>query len=247
MRKRRKHEEHEEHADETWLVPYSDILTLLLALFIVLFASSQIDATKLKAIEASFRQAFSGYSGILESGQAPIPDMTPSSPQTPQAELAEKELSKLTSLQENVNRYIAQNNLQGQIDTMITDEGLVFEVKNELLFKPGEATISTAAIPLLTKIADLLGMMTQQVAISGHTDDTSINTPEFPTNWDLSSKRAINVMRGLLRFNPELSPQRFSAIGHGEYKPIVPNITPENRNKNRRVEIMIVRTYPILK
>lgn len=247
MANKRKKEEHEEHMDETWLVPYADILTLLLALFIVLFASSQIDSAKFKAIETAFKQAFQGNAGILDSGQNPIPLPEPATPQQSSPENINKENNNLKSLQDNINRFIAQNNLQGKIDTSITDEGLVFEINNELLFNRGGAQLGTNIQPLISKIADLLSMTTQQIIISGHTDDRPINTEEFPSNWDLSSKRAINVMKSILAQNQYLQPQRFSAIGYGEYRPTAPNITEENRTKNRRVEILLVRTYPIIK
>ncbi len=85
--------------------------------------------------------------------------------------------------------------------------------------------------------------MPQKVVVSGHTDNIPINTAEFPTNWDLSSKRALNFMKYLLSQEPKLQPARFSAIGHGEYRPAAANTTPEGRAQNRRVEVLIVRTH----
>lgn len=247
MARKRKNAGHEEHTDETWLIPYSDILTLLLALFIVLFASSQIDQEKFKAIESAFKQVFGGSTGIMDAGPSPVPGQAPENASPASAENVKKENSQLTSVQDNINKFIAENHLTGKIDTILTDEGLVLEIRNETLFRPGSASLSLESQPLISKIADILGTLTESIVISGHTDDTPINTPRYPSNWDLSSARAINVMKDILNLNKELHPQRFSAIGYGEYRPIVPNITEANRAKNRRVEILIVRTYPIIK
>ena len=91
-------------------------------------------------------------------------------------------------------------------------------------------------------MAEGLLQIPQQVLISGHTDNMPINTMEFPSNWDLSSKRALNVMKYMLYNTPELKPERFSAIGYGEYRPMGPNTTEEERSKNRRVEVLILRS-----
>ena len=93
------------------------------------------------------------------------------------------------------------------------------------------------------KIADLVGGIDQSILISGHTDNVPINTARFPSNWDLSSQRALNVMKFILASNPKLKPERFSAIGHGEYRPLVANDNEQNRAKNRRVEVLVQRKY----
>jgi chemotaxis protein MotB len=92
-------------------------------------------------------------------------------------------------------------------------------------------------------VANMLATLPQQVVISGHTDNMPINTYEFPTNWDLSAKRAVNFMKYLLAANNTLKPERFSATGHGEYRPAATNATAEGRASNRRVEVLIVRKY----
>jgi chemotaxis protein MotB len=89
----------------------------------------------------------------------------------------------------------------------------------------------------------MLNTINQKVIIGGHTDNSRISTPEFPSNWDLSSKRSVNFMKYLFQREPTLRPERFSAVGYGEYQPLVPNYTDEGRQRNRRVEIMILRNY----
>jgi chemotaxis protein MotB len=242
MAKKQHHEEHEEHPDETWLVPYSDVLTLLLALFIVLFAMSQIDATKFQAMSESFSIAFSGSLGVLSGQPMIMPLPQPAAGEERSQE--EKETDQLQELQEKLQGIIDSQNLSGQLETRMVEEGLLITIKDELFFRSGSASILPTSEPLAKALATLLTTISQKVAISGHTDNIPISTPEFPTNWDLSSKRAVNFLRYMLERETLLRPERFSAIGYGEYRPLMPNSTAVNRERNRRVEVLIMRDYP---
>lgn len=232
MGKNREH--HEEHIDETWLIPYSDLLTLLLALFIVLFASSSIDVKKFNAMKEAFNIIFDGNKGILQNG-------------VPSNDVIEKiaierdtyELKELTQLKQEFDQYIAQNNLSDKLETRISGDYLVITIREEVLFDSGSAEIRPEAKEKVSAIANiLLDHPECEVVISGHTDNVPIHNKEFETNWDLSSKRALNFMKLLLKDNG-LDPKRFSAIGYGEYRPIASNATAEGRAKNRRVEVAI--------
>jgi chemotaxis protein MotB len=242
MAKKHRHEEHEEHADETWLIPYADLLTLLLALFIVLFAMSQIDATKMQAMAESFSVAFNGSLGVLGGQPLLIPMTQPAEGEEKSRE--EKETEQLQQLQENLRGLIGTLELTGQLETRMVEEGLLITIKDEFLFRSGSATLLSSSEPVAKGIATLLTTISQKVAISGHTDNIPISTPEFPSNWDLSSKRAVNFLRFMLERESLLRPERFSAIGYGEFRPVVPNSTAINRERNRRVEILIMRDYP---
>lgn len=254
-RRRHSSEEHEEHVDETWLVPYSDILTLLLALFIVLFASSQVDQKKFEQMAQAFNSAFQGNPSIFESVRT-VPQPTESQPQTldkvpsvlstignERASNFQQETAQLLEAKRKIDKYIEDNNLTGGFGTMLTDDGLLVRIKDSALFESGRADMVPAAREYATAIAKMLAALPQKVVISGHTDNVPINTAEFPTNWDLSSKRALNFMKYLLAQEPKLQPARFSAIGHGEYRPAAANTTPEGRAQNRRVEVLIVRAH----
>lgn len=232
---------HEEHADETWLVPYSDILTLLLALFIVLFASSQVDAKKFAAVANSFGAAFSSPFSSAPGGQYSIKPPGGGPPQTEMTP-AQIEMSQLASVKGQLDVYIKDRQLSGDLETTITDQGLMVRIRERALFASGSADLYPEAQEITRKMAELLSQIPQQVLISGHTDNMPINTMEFPSNWDLSSKRALNVMKYMLYNTPELKPERFSAIGYGEYRPLAPNTTEEERGKNRRVEVLILRS-----
>jgi chemotaxis protein MotB len=234
----------EEHINESWLIPYSDLLTLLLALFIVLFASSQIDQKKFQQIARSFNTALTGGTGVLDF-ESPIEPETPPSPSKQEHKQQQKNLNKedkeeLHAVQEKIDTYIAQKHLNGKLQTSLTDEGLAITILNDILFDSGSAEVRPKDRKLAKEISQLLVMNPpRNIIISGHTDNVPIHNAQFASNWELSVMRAVNFMKILLE-NPELDPRWFSAKGYGEFKPVAPNNTPEGRMKNRRVEILIL-------
>jgi chemotaxis protein MotB len=257
-RKRKKREE--EHMDETWLVPYSDILTLLLALFVILFAMSSVDAQKFTILSRAFNEMFTGGTGILKySSTVPIgptdiknvskKDLKQSQSQPGNAETAQKDQAnleayqkdqqELTAIQTKVNTYIQNANLTNQLQTSLTSEGLLITIGDNVLFDSGSAEVRSQELQLANEISNLLVMdPPRNVIISGHTDNVPIKNSKYASNWELSVMRAVNFMRLLLQ-NPNLNPEWFSAKGFGEYQPVATNDTPEGRAKNRRVEILI--------
>ncbi len=252
---RKKKEHHEEHADETWLIPYADLLTLLLALFIVLFASAQVDQKKFDQIAASFNVAFNGSPALLESPKPPQPENSQANPAVPQIPavmtamngINEKaymqETAQLIELKKMLDKYIVDNGLSGDLSTTLTDDGLMIRIQDTALFPSGSAELRAESRRFGTQIAKLLSPLTQKVTVSGHTDTVPINSREFPSNWELSSRRAVNFMRFLMAQETGLRPERFSATGYGEYRPMAGNDTVEGRAANRRVEVFIQRNY----
>jgi chemotaxis protein MotB len=247
-RRRRRSEYHEEHMDETWLVPYSDILTLLLALFIVLFASSQIDQKKFEQIAQSFSSAFGAGSPAVFEGARVQPQIStqPSMDQigdpSTKGQGYLQENAQLLEVKQSLDKYIQDNHMGGDLQTVLTGEGLMIRIKDTALYPSGSAELLPQSRRMGTAIAKMLVPLKQKVTISGHTDNVPINTAEFPSNWDLSSKRALNFMKFLLA-QEKLEPERFSAIGYGEYRPLAPNNTGEGQQTNRRVEVLILRSY----
>lgn len=260
----RKHKEHhEEHADETWLVPYSDLLTLLLALFIVLFATGKMDEKKLGEIGRSFHIAFGGGGMTMVSFDKVAPQVVPpevspatvnpdfpnkfavfqtavSSSNAPTQE-AMRETVQLLQLKEAIDRYIREHGLTGQLESISTDDGVRLRIRESALFPSGEANLRPESQKLAADIAKLLVGLPQQIVVAGHTDNVPINTGQFPSNWELSGQRAINFMRFLLTRESSLRPENFSAVGYGEYRPLKPNASEEGRSQNRRVEVWIIR------
>lgn len=256
-------ENHEEHADETWLVPYADLLTLLLALFIVLFAMGKTDEKKLGQMGRSFHVAFGGGGTTLFPFDHLAPQLVPGEnpPATTNRDMPYKfevssaaprngemptqavlrETVQLLQLKEAVDRYIRMQGLVGELEAQSTEEGVRLRIRDSALFPSGEAYLRPESQKLAADIAKLLVGLPQQIVVAGHTDNVPINTTQYPSNWELSGTRAINFMRYLLSQEPSLKPGNFSAIGYGEYRPIRPNNTDENRSKNRRVEVWIIR------
>jgi chemotaxis protein MotB len=247
MIRKKKHLNKEEHIDETWLIPYADLLTLLLALFIVLFASSSIDAEKFKQLAESFNSSFNSGTGLMDY-PSPIPKEQSQSLNKEDARnktnenpnFDENDRAELADLQFKMNDYINDNQLDNQIKTELTDEGLLLTILNGTTFDQGKAEIKLAKRDLVRDISDLLVSGVQRkIIVAGHTDNTPIHNSSFDSNWDLSGLRAVNFLTILLE-NKELDPSNFSAQGFGEYKPIDTNNTPEGRAENRRVEILIL-------
>ncbi|GIN63748.1 motility protein B [Robertmurraya siralis] len=243
--KRRKKEQHDDHVDESWLIPYADILTLLLALFIVLFSMSTIDAQKLEQLSQAFNQAFTGGTSILDYPN-PMPEEDAQALDDIEAEknkestAARIEQLELENIQKKVNAYINENNLTDKLETSLTDEGLLLTIRDNVLFASGSAEVRQEDIHTANEISELLVMSPpRNIIISGHTDNVPISNPHFESNWELSVMRAINFMKIVLK-NEKLDPAWFSAKGFGEFQPIASNDTSEGRAKNRRVEVLIL-------
>ena len=245
MARKKRAKPHAEEASEAWLLPYSDLLTLLLALFICLFAMSQTDQKKVTEMAQAFRAAFNSggpsFFNKMGPNEGRMADIPYDEDRGNSAYI--QEAKQLEQVQKQMEEYIQQNNLQDVLSTQMTEEGLMIRIGERALFASGSAALGNQAQQIVPVVAGLLGSVNERVLISGHTDNVPINTAQFPTNWDLSSARALNFMKYTLAQNAGLDPRRFSAVGYGEYRPIATNDTEAGRQQNRRVEILIARNY----
>jgi len=258
---RYRREEHEEHPNETWLVPYADLLTLLLALFIVMYAMSSVDAQKFQEMRQAFSIAFNSGIGLLDQSAAyvSVDQMTNATDTlrlsgskgnareggTPSeaAKQAEQELHEFEKLRDELSEYIRQNNLTTQLDVQLNHSALMIVISDNALFASGKADLTPEARQLGVAIGQMLkNFPGYEISVNGHTDNQPINTFEFESNYELSAKRAINFMRVLIEAG-DLDPRLVSATGYGEYQPVADNSTPEGRAKNRRVEVSIIRKF----
>jgi len=245
---RRKKEKGEHEFNETWLLPYSDLMTLLLALFIVLFASSAVDAQKFQSMSKVFSEIFTGGTGIVDyesieqkNGEE-LADETKEKLEKAkeQTKVSVDEQTTLSATQERVNQYILEKGLTGQLKTSLTSEGLLVTINDSVLFDSGSAEVREEDIAIAKEISDLLVIdPPHNVIISGHTDNVPIQNSNFSSNWELSVMRAVNFMKIILE-NEQLDPRMFSAKGFGEFQPIASNDTEEGKAKNRRVEVLIL-------
>lgn len=230
------------HANsERWLLTYADLITLLLIYFIVLFAMSKIDDNKYHKMYDSLTNAFnvipsnSGADNAVLTGQ---PDVM----QAPFPLYHEKGRS---SEDKQFHRIVAQLKQigksvhKGGLDVRMTSRGVVISIEDNTLFAPGSATLDPIAYSTLDQVCAVLRTATNNIRVEGHTDNTPIHTAEFPSNWELSTARATNVLHYLID-RGHLLPSRLSAAGYGEYFPRVPNTTKANRAKNRRVDIILL-------
>jgi len=240
MARKSKKKKHDEHVDESWLLPYSDLMTLLLALFIVLFASSSIDQAKLTKMSNVFNDILEGGSGIMDhSSVVEIPETAHDGVTTEEAAYLQDQ-KELKEIQEQLDNFIAVNELESTFSTKMTDEGLLITIRDSILFDPGRAEVKQDYVNIAAELSKILQLDPDRyIVVTGHTDNIPQNTSEFSSNWELSVMRAVNLMKMIIDSNPELNPKYFSAKGYGEFNPIASNDTAQGRAQNRRVEVLI--------
>lgn len=265
-KKRRGHDDHEsEHADERWLVSYADMITLLMAMFLVMWSMASVNTTKFESLAASLREAFSGK--ILPGGESvmrpgnqsaaeqasptpPIPTIVPvTSPEAAsqgqsdgrRSDAAQQEAEDLERLKREIDRWSAERGLSSQIRTTVARRGLVVTVlTDKVLFASGSADVKPAADGLLDALARLLKTQVRNpIQVEGNTDNVPVSG-RFPSNWELSTARATAVVRMLI--GRGVNPDRLAATGYADRHPIATNATEAGRRTNRRVELVVLRT-----
>ena len=225
-----------------YMATYGDLVTLLMCFFVLLFAFSSIDAQKFEAVMESFQ----GSAGVLEGGkslsEAPfVFDAMPESKQESQDTIIDQ--NKLSELKEQVEQYISDNQMQAEVDVQLEARGLVIRFKDNVLYDSGSAEIKLASYDILDFLSSLLNtdeFVNEQIRVEGHTDNVPIKTVLYPTNWELSTHRASNVVKFFIE-RAQMSPERLSASGYSEYHPIATNETAEGRASNRRVDIVVIK------
>jgi chemotaxis protein MotB len=240
----KKHSEEHEGGDERWLVSYSDFITLLFVLFVVLYSISQVDVTKYKILAESMRAAFSSggavkvVSNSINSGgggtdanSVPDPIVIPGMPEkAPQSEDVAHQLTSMLSSMNVGNGVSVQTNI----------EGVLISLSEKLIFYPGTATLYPEAYPVLDSIIQMLNSIDNDLRIVGYTDNTPPSDSRYANNFELSVGRALVVSEYLI--NAGINPERITVSGKGEYSPIFPNDTNEHKAMNSRAEIVII--YP---
>ncbi|EEG76519.1 OmpA/MotB domain protein [Dethiobacter alkaliphilus AHT 1] len=213
------------------MTTYSDMVTLLLAFFVLLFSYSVIDVIKFQQIMSSIQVSFLGQDGIMESS------LDPSRGEMIELAVDHKFEDVLMTYLE-VKSHLQEEGLANIIDVRIEDRGVVLEIQDRLLFDTGRAEIRPEARELLVKVAGILANVPNQIIVEGHTDNVPIQTAQYPSNWELSVDRAVRVVRYLSE-RQDIDPERFLATGYGEFQPVASNETVQGRAKNRRVNIVI--------
>lgn len=215
-----------------WMVTYSDLVTLILVFFILLFSMSQIDIIKFKAITQSYREHF------LDFYPSIIPLENPAGVDTEQPDKDKASEDSLKNLLVEVQSFLDKNGLEDVIIANRTERGVVLVLQEQVLFDPGEANLIGDSHEFLNKVGELLTNLPNMVKVEGHTDDVPMNSYRYPSNWELSAARASSVIKFFIE-NHKIDSSRFIAVGYADTRPIVSNSDSENRKKNRRVEIII--------
>lgn len=222
-----------------WLLTYVDMITLLLALFILLYSMSQTDVAKFKAAAESVRAALGGPQQrvmILPPSGGATPRPIGKGPRPLEGSPPSRPVYDVTQVLEALRRQGIQQNLH----VLEANAGVVIRLQDDVLFETGKADLRADAVPIIGRIASLLAQLRgYTVRVEGHTDNRPIATPEFPSNWELSTARALSVVRALIADG--IDPHMLSAAGDGEFHPIETNDTPEGQAHNRRVEVVISR------
>ncbi|AHM56653.1 hypothetical protein EAL2_c13580 [Peptoclostridium acidaminophilum DSM 3953] len=218
-----------------WMTTYSDMVTLLLTFFILMFSFSSVDAQKFDSMMKSFQ----GSLGILEGGKtlSEIPLTTDG------ADIDIDSKGIYEHLSQEIEDYLNQNGLGESVNIINGNNGLILRFNENVLFDSGKADLKPQAMDTLSYICSLLNgkdFGEKKIRVEGHTDNVPIYNSKYPSNWELSVSRACNVVRFMIEQN-SVMPERLSAAGYSEYHPVTTNDSFENKAKNRRVDILILK------
>jgi chemotaxis protein MotB len=262
-RRRKKIVEQENH--ERWVVSYADFITLLFAFFVVMYSISSVNEGKYRVLSQTLTDAFQEPKrsldpiqvGELTRGDGQIQDRAEdaliqvparNSSQAEEQDINRQlaEVTSTTNSEEQRLGYLAaviENMLadyveQNLVEVRFSDNRVMVDMKDKMLFHSGSAQLARPAVQVLRDISQVLAKLPNQLQVEGNTDDRPIHTEEFPSNWELSAARAASVVHLMTRMG--ITPQRMSAIGYGEHRPIAVNDTDEGRQKNRRVTLVVL-------
>ena len=236
MKRKRK----EKDDSERWMLSYLDFITLLMIFFLMMYAMSTVDTNKATALAKSLKVGFNSGNGeniiaVSDDNNAP-PKVVD---QETLDALAETE--KLEDIKKKVDDLVNNSELKGSVTTTIQERGLLISFNDSVFFNSGEANIKADWQGKLKSISKVLNGIDNYIRVEGHTDNVAINTDYFPSNWQLSSVRAANVVQFLIN-QGSVRADRLSSVGYGEYRPVKSNVTEEGKSSNRRVDIVILNT-----
>lgn len=238
-----------------WFLTYSDMITLLMALFIMLYSMSNIDAQKYKALAEGLHSAFgtatgsgsgsgNGAGGVIVLNKKPSSSKSSSSSSKVTAVVVQDPSNEaLTEVYKDLSAYIEKHNLQDEIELQDTGNYVQIHLKDVVLFEPNKAQILDRSKPILKVIEDALAHVYDRIdhiTISGHTADVVVDPKNSDAlSWQLSTERAVTVLNELTQCG--LKENKLSIQGYAHFDPVAPNDTEANRSKNRRVEITIFK------
>jgi chemotaxis protein MotB len=276
----RRKKQGESSGGASWLTTYSDLVTLLLCFFVLLFSMAVVDKQKVTKAALSIRAAFLGQGRMEVNEGDTLLSLTPNIDEKDLLDRLDEEAGKEGEEDDDTGNEGEEGDktvnegeegdetgeagetdeyseaigtlradIQGLIDRMglnehikVVDEGakIILRMDSVILFDTGKADLIPSARPVIEKIGEILKTLDTEIQVQGHADDRPINTPEFPSNWELSTRRATNVVKFLVE-KCDIDPKYLTATGNAEFRPIAPNDTEYNRQKNRRIDIAIYK------
>ena len=251
MARKKKHAEHVNH--ERWLVSYADFITLLFAFFVVMFAASKADSKKTAQFSEAVQVAFKDLSVFTPSSKSVSLDSaggteankiigspTPGYSQAhAEAVVPSGEKSDIHAVKAQLQQMLKEEMQQNVVRITEDSRGITVSLAEAGFFDPGSASVKPAGLQVLQRIAEKLRQIPQNLRVEGHTDNIPIHTAQFPSNWELSTARATNVLEYLIT-NADVPPERLSAVGYGQYRPTASNEKADGRAANRRVDLVII-------
>lgn len=255
-RKRKNKKQVEQAGSPSWMTTYSDLMSLLLTFFILLFSMSVVSEERFREVAESLRMALIGSSSdsILDNSGETVGDLDfeeygdlneyeGMDPEEVSAEETPVDPNyvpeQVLELYDTVNLFLEEEGLEADVTLSRDQEGVYIDIQEAIMFDPGLADLKDNGQETLSRLAGLFELFDNEIIIEGYTDDVPTGGGRFETNWELSVARSVTVLRYLYE-NHDIEPTRLSARGYGEYRPIVPNDSAANRALNRRVNIVIV-------
>lgn len=241
MARRKRRFEHDNH--DRWLISYADFVTLLFAFFVVMYSISSVNQKKYRTFSDSLSIAFSNQpkaslTTIVPNNQEQLLKALVDKRTAREVEQQRRMQERMNNLAGGLKRVLLPLIKQHQVDITTTKRGVVIDIRASSLFRTGEADIQPGALGVLRKVAAQLNNEKLPIEVEGYTDDIPIKTAQFPSNWELSSARASSVVRMMI--DNGVTSERLAAVGLASNHPLVPNDSPENRDRNRRVSITIM-------
>lgn len=229
---------------DRWMVSYADFITLLFAFFVVMYAISSVNEGKYRVFGASLVEAFGSRGQARPEAKVPLSEnemLLKSLVERRNAKLAErlrKQQEYMQRVTKNLNLVMAPLVSSGQVSVSQTARGVVVEISASALFDQGIAELQSASVHTLSEVAAILAPGDQAIEVEGHSDDVPIQTPRFPSNWELSSARASSVARLFIEHG--VAAGRLTIVGSAANHPVAPNDTPEGRARNRRITVTLM-------
>ena len=222
---------------ERWIVSYADMVTLLWALFVVLYALSDSNPRKLLLVQQSLDRAFNV--GVLNGSSGTSAIFQGSGGMTPA--IGEIRTRNMVTISQTLGEFTKAHGLDNKVQIRQTADSIIISLQDNLLFDSGSAVLKPGSQDVLSEVALILNTLPNSIRIEGHTDNVPVNNSDYPTNWELSAARASTVLR-FLGDDGGMAPGRLSLAGYADTRPLGDNGTAEGRALNRRADIVVV--YP---